>query len=104
MTITRLAILLLCFISVTSCKVSYKKNINPDVGAGFGGGFDWPGVYLNAKVCLEGAVNQAALPGSLEMVSTLTLPYATPYTSAPWFHYSVSDIALGPTIYEDGAL
>ena len=108
MTITRLAILLLCFISVTSCKVSYKKNINPDVGAGFGGGFDWPGVYLNAKVCLEGAVNQAALPGSLEMVPTLnssgTLPYATPYTSAPWFHYSASDIALGPTIYEDGDL
>ena len=107
MTITRLAILLLCFISVTSCKVSYKKNINPDVGAGFGGGFDWPGVYLNAKVCLEGAVNPSpTVPGSLEMVPTLnssgTLPYATPYTSAPWFHYSASDIALDPTIYEDG--
>ncbi len=116
MTITRLAILLLCFISVTSCKVSYKKNINPDVGAGFGGGGgggggDWPtpGVYLNAKVCLEGAVNTSpTVPGSLEMVSTLnssgTLPYATPYTSAPWFHYSASDIALGPSIYEDGDL
>ena len=114
MTITRLAILLLCFISVTSCKVSYKKNINPDVGAGFGGGDDggggdWPtpGVYLNAKVCLEGAVNQAALPGSLEMVYTLNtnlaLPYVTPYTlAAPWLHYSLSDIALDPSIYEDG--
>ena len=111
MTITRLAILLLCFISVTSCKVSYKKNINPDIGAGFGGGGgggDWTGsgVYLNAKVCLEGAVNPlSVLP--LEMVYTLntnqTLPYITPYTlAAPWLHYSASDIALNPFIYDDG--
>lgn len=113
MTIIRLAILLLCFISVTSCKVSYKKNINPDIGSGSvgdvddGGVWSTPGFYLNAKVCLEGAVNQAALPGSLEMVYTLntnlTLPYVTPYTiAAPWLHSSASDIALDPSIYEDG--
>ena len=52
-------------------------------------------------------MNQAALPGSLEMVYTLntnlTLPYVTPYTlAAPWFHYSASDIPLDPSIDYDG--
>jgi len=102
--------LLFSFALLTGCKVSYNKNVPAAVETGGswggdygGGGSAVTGVYLNAKVCLEGAVDSTSLE-PLEMFVDLNdkgfLPYVTPYTlAAPWSHYSVNDIALTGGVY-----
>ena len=79
--------LIFTFSGLLGCKVSYDKNITP-------AGNEYPGVYLNAKVCLEGA---GTFPMSTALKNHNTLPVVTPYTLAnPWLHYSIEDIALSP--------
>ncbi len=82
--------LIFTFSGLLGCKVSYDKNITP-------AGNEYPGVYLNAKVCLEGA---GTFPMSTALKNNNTLPFVTPYTLAnPWLHYSIEDIALSPATY-----
>ena len=82
--------LIFTFSGLLGCKVSYDKNITP-------AGNEYPGVYLNAKVCLEGA---GTFPMSTALKNHNTLPVVTPYTLAnPWLHYSIEDIALSPVTY-----
>jgi len=80
--------LIFTFSGLLGCKVSYNKNITP----GGAWGNEYPGVYLNAKVCLEGA---GTFPMSTALKNNSTLPFVTPYTLAkPWYHYSIADEAL----------
>lgn len=89
--------LMLAFSGLLGCKVSYDKNITAEVYGGGVGGYEDPGVYLNAKVCLEGA---GSFPMSTALKINSTLPFVTPYTLAnPWLHYSIADIALSPVTY-----
>lgn len=86
-------------ISLAGCKISYKKsNI---VGATV----VTQGIFLNAKVCLEGPYLSASEP-LLEMSTNLkddqVLPMATPYASlSPWFHYSFNDHTVTQTIFDN---
>jgi hypothetical protein len=103
------------FITLASCRLSYDKNLpKGEVGlGGWGGGGDFGGgdgnggngIYLNAKVCLEGAVEN---PSTLEMRTTLNeefhLPYVSPYSASPWFHTSLQDIALTSLSYTPSIL
>jgi hypothetical protein len=101
-------LLIFSLLLLHGCKVSYdKKVMEPiDSGAFYGGNFDGgdynslnettPGVYLNAKVCLQGAViTPSPLTMSEGLNTDVLIPLSTPYTlTPPWNHNNSTDSTL----------
>ena len=87
--------LFMSLIFFSGCKISYKKSNLAEASS-----VASTGVYLNTKVCLEGAyVSEAPLVMSTTLNSLDMIPTVTPYQStAPWYHYSFNDLTLTPEI------
>ncbi|MBA2404103.1 MAG: hypothetical protein H0V66_04975 [Bdellovibrionales bacterium] len=79
---------------LSGCEVSYKKSHIE------GANVVTLGIFLNAKVCLEGAYSSdSPLTMTTNLNSLNLLPISTPYlSSAPWYHLSSHDQVLSPDV------
>jgi hypothetical protein len=89
--------LFLFLLILTGCEISYKKLSVREGGATTSG--PSAGIFLNARVCLEGAfdpLNPFFMNNELDNLGYL--PLTSPYTNlAPWFHQSFLDQTLDPS-------